>query len=354
MKQTEVLRKIGGILKELSDQYEYLKNEKEDLNDLEIELFTANANFLTDHIEILRKLNFQNRSIQKIAEKPEVIITPDNSKEKFFEPVVQQIKPAFVPEAKILPEPAKPAENEVPINLTEDIFTPEINLEPEDSGDSYSYTRQDEPETIRHELVLDENLNWDEDDEELPVAEAVEEPAEEEVITFAEPEVVEPKVAPVVEEDKKEEIAPIIRTEEIKPPIIVEEVKPQEKIEEVKPVVIEPEPVKKVEAPAHEILTFNQKISSQLADKAAAEQTAIKPISDIKLAITLNDKLLFVKDLFNGYSLAYSEAVDILNRFNTFDEATRFLNVNYVTKNNWESKPETTEKFYALLKRRYA
>jgi hypothetical protein len=80
----------------------------------------------------------------------------------------------------------------------------------------------------------------------------------------------------------------------------------------------------------------------------------VKPISDIKLAITLNDKLLYVKDLFNGYNLAYSEAIEILNRFNTFEEATRFLKTNYVTKNNWEGKPATTEKFYALLKRRYA
>jgi hypothetical protein len=58
--------------------------------------------------------------------------------------------------------------------------------------------------------------------------------------------------------------------------------------------------------------------------------------------------------LFNGYNLAYSEAIEILNRFNTLEEAMRFLKTNYVVKNNWESKPATTEKFYELLKRRYA
>jgi hypothetical protein len=105
-----------------------------------------------------------------------------------------------------------------------------------------------------------------------------------------------------------------------------------------------------------EVITRNQKISAQLGDKAVSktDQASIKPISDIKLAITLNDKLLYVKDLFNGYNLAYSEAVEILNRFNTFEEAQRFLKTNYVTKNNWEGKAATAEKFYALLKRRYA
>lgn len=351
MKQTEVLKKIGGILKELYDQYEYLKNEEDDLNDLEIELFTANANFLTDHIEILRKLNFQNRNIKKIADKPEISIANTNNKEKFFEPVVQQIKPPFAPEPKILTEPVKPAEVETPAS---DTPTPHINLEPEDSGDTFSFTRQEEPETIRHELILDETMNWDEDDEELSIVEEIIEPEEEEeIISITEPEVVEAETVPIIEEEeKKEEIIPVIKAEEIKP----EQNTPEIKIEEIKPVVIEPAPLKKAEAPVHEIFTINQKISSQLADKAgsATEQLSIKPISDIKLAITLNDKLLFVKDLFNGYSLAYSEAIDILNRFSSFEEATRFLNVNYVTKNNWESKPETTEKFYALLKRRYA
>ena len=85
-----------------------------------------------------------------------------------------------------------------------------------------------------------------------------------------------------------------------------------------------------------------------------AEQTQIDKIADLKKAITLNEKLLYIKDLFNGYSLAYSEAIEILNRFTSLNEADLFLKKNYVVKNNWDGKPETTAKFYALLQRRYA
>jgi hypothetical protein len=136
------------------------------------------------------------------------------------------------------------------------------------------------------------------------------------------------------------------QTEEVKaeePPVeAVAEKKPAGKTEEAKD--------------ENEVITRNQKISSQMGDKGLSktEQLSIKPISDIKLAITLNDKLLYVKDLFNGYNLAYSEAIEILNRFNTFEEAQRFLRTNYVTKNNWEGKQATADKFYALLRRRYA
>jgi hypothetical protein len=110
------------------------------------------------------------------------------------------------------------------------------------------------------------------------------------------------------------------------------------------------EPVKAKE----DVLTINERMSVQRSGSTHHTEQAVQPVTNLKAAITLNDKLLFIKDLFNGYSLAYSEAIEILNRFNTFEEANRFLTKNYTAKNNWDSKPETAEKFYALLKRRYA
>jgi hypothetical protein len=59
MNQQEILKKIGGIIAELKDQYSYLEASSDSLNALELELFMANANFLTDHIEILKKIQSQ-------------------------------------------------------------------------------------------------------------------------------------------------------------------------------------------------------------------------------------------------------------------------------------------------------
>jgi hypothetical protein len=319
MKQKEVFKKIGGIIKELSDQYEYLETVIDDLNDLELELFVSNAHFLTDHIEILCKLNLQNKIKRPaVTEKPEL-----SYQQKYFEPVVQQMKHATgLMDIKPPKAPAKPVEAETIkpeiIKLAEDTPVPQIDLGADSREDTYSYIRE-EPKTIRHELILDEATNWD-DDELTPVEEEIKEPEEQE----------EPEI-PVIAEEVDEPVETI----DLNP--VIEEVKP--------------EPVK-TDTAEEEVVTINQKMSAQAALKT--EQQSIKPISDIKLAITLNDKLLYVKDLFNGYNLAYSEAIEILNRFNTFEEASRFLKTNYVTKNNWESKPSTTEKFYALLKRRYA
>jgi len=344
MKQKEVFKKIGGIIQELSDQYEYLKTVPDDLNDLELELFVANAHFLTDHIEVLCKLNLQNRTKRSVEkpEKTEKTEKPEIAYEqKYFEPVVQQMKhnsdkaeekkekeplkaiePEKIPAGKVAETPKKET-RQVDLEISannqhEEYEAPEIDLTSAAPADSYSFIRE-EPETIRHELILDDEMDPDED------------------------ETLELEKEPVKETKKRKFVLPA--TEESVPEIT------NEKSAEIKQ-----EPAKAMPHAEDKILTINQKMSSQLQDKGLghAEQLTIKPISDIKLAITLNDKLLYVKDLFNGYNLAYSEAIEILNRFNTFEEATRFLKTNYVTKNNWESKPATTEKFYALLKRRYA
>jgi uncharacterized protein with NRDE domain len=95
-------------------------------------------------------------------------------------------------------------------------------------------------------------------------------------------------------------------------------------------------------------------MSAQINAKARRVTEHTQPVTDLKQAITLNDKLLYIKDLFNGYNLAYSEAIDILNRYNSMEEADKFLKSNYAVKNAWENKQATVDKFYELLKRRYA
>jgi hypothetical protein len=347
MKQLDVFKKIGGILKELNDQYNYLEAESSELNELELELFVANAHFLKDHAEILRRLHERANPVQPVpvAEKPEPAIEiskpiplppppapiekkPEPITEpRYFEPVVQQ-KPVVenklelspdIPAAPVQP-PYNPVQNELePQPIQEEQSAPSIDLKVENTGDTYSFERH-EPEPVKEELEIEQATEWeDEEDhfeqeeltEQLPLAGVDTQPAPEPepAFTATDPEPVTDHAnnSKAVTDDK--------------------------------------------------VLTINQKISALKAEKDKAATTTspatVLPITDLKSAINLNDKLLYIKDLFNGYSLAYSEAVEIANRFNSFDEAERFLKTNYEAKNNWEAKPITAQKFYALLKRRY-
>lgn len=309
MKQQEVFKKIGTILKELNDQYHYLAENESEMNDLELELFVANAHFLADHSGVLRKLNIN---------KPEPPKQLPATEPRFFEPVVQQATPPIVEE-----EPAKEEKEKAPVIAkkmeinVQDNPVPHIDLRGDDTGTDYSYIRQEEPPVIRHELKLEDIPNIEQDDEE------------------PEPDEMRHPIHPIPEPPK----AAAPKVEVTPPPIAKEPLRPQVDTDE-----------------KEGMLTINQRISAQINANASrnAEHTSAQPISDLKQAITLNDKLLYIKDLFNGYNLAYSEALDILNRFNSFDEAENFLKTSYAAKNNWDAKPTTVEKFYALLRRRYS
>jgi hypothetical protein len=342
MKQPEVFKKIGGIIQEIQEQYEYLQASAENLNDLELELFVANTHFLKDHAEILRKLNLLKQAELPIGnEKPQIAETPKPVEEKkpteenkptvgepkYFEPVVQQkaiestpFKPEVFnpPATDATPFELAPPVNEEPV--------PQINLNNGTDTDSYSFERE-EPKTIRHELTLNEAETWDEE-EDVPWDEYEGDKSEK---PYMESAVIEPEVQ-VTEAEQ-----PIPTNPE---PVIYNQPKTH----------AEPEPVEEDKP-----LSLNQRIAAQLKEKqATAEQPVEAPITDIKAAISLNDKMLFIKELFHGYPLAYSEAIEIVNRFKSFEEADRFLKANYVIKNDWEAKKAASEKLYALLKRRYA
>jgi hypothetical protein len=277
MKQQDIFKKIGAIIKELSEQYEYLEAADNHLNDLELELFVANANFLTDHVEILYKMNLQGS--QRLLESRE-----QKSEQKFFEPVVQQVTYDVVAEEEL---EAKTEEKE-PEHVEEPVAQQEVHHE--ETPQILAPTEGPAPIAIEPAPEEEPAFDWQRENHTEPVA-----------------------------EEKGPELT--YAAEEPSQPA--------------------PEPEK-------EVVTINDKIAEK------AEPTPEPPLSDLKQGITLNDKLLFVKDLFNGYNLAYSEAIEILNRYSNFEDASRFLKTNYVTKNNWDSKPATTEKFYALLKRRYS
>jgi hypothetical protein len=314
MKQQEVFKKIGNIIKELNEQYEYLEGNGGQLNDLEIELFVANAHFLADHSEVLQKLNLQHSSAPVTEPKPVV-----KSEEKYFEPLVQQVKPSVevtAPEAASPPPDtsAKPVKADTVNTHADDNPTPHIDLGANGADDDFSYIRQ-EPDIIRHELNLHDIPNWEDEEDEGFVNEELLHHEEETIDT--------PPVTPVKEEP-------------------------------VKPVTEKPITEVEVENTKEEPLTVNQKMSAQLNNTGSrVTEQHTQTINDLKSAITLNDKLLYIKDLFNGYNLAYSEAIDILNRLETFEEADKYLQNSYAVKNNWGSKQTTVDKFYSLLKRRY-
>lgn len=303
MKQQEIFKKIGVILKELSDQYDYLEAEENHFNELELELFVANVNFLNDHIEILYKLNLQVNNNQQNSV---------SNEQKYFEPVVQSLNYSQNNSEEVVSEQSQTTEH-----ISNGAFEERPVAKPENDLELIA-------ENTPHHWESEEFSNTDEALDEAQNTYLENEKQFDEIFNTIKPANTETEISQPTTNSFTEAYHQTSPLEAFTPVSTNEE----------------------------QAITINQQIAQPVAE--STDQLSGPPISDIKQGITLNDKLLFVKELFNGYNLAYAEAVEILNRFSTFDEASKFLNTNYVTKNNWAGKPETTEKFYALLRRRYA
>ncbi|MCG8410869.1 MAG: hypothetical protein MI739_06260 [Bacteroidales bacterium] len=74
-----------------------------------------------------------------------------------------------------------------------------------------------------------------------------------------------------------------------------------------------------------------------------------KPIKDINTAIGLNDKFIFIRELFNGDKESYHETIQVLNNFDTFDNAFNFLTQNF----DWNAEDANFVKLTELVRRKY-
>ncbi len=304
MNKKQIFKKVGGIISELNEQFEYLSQNPDNLNELELDLFAANANFLSEHISILLKLNASSGEIIK-----------DN--------IVSEIK-----EEEIIPV--------APVNI--ELMDEEVYVEDvEDLEDAEEVSKPDWKFSIENESVVSfdfEDKNTDElfdrplTEEELRV---INEKTQLKIITEPESD---------VHWDNRQELENL-------PPVISEE-----PAEVVQVDTTEFEPVSIVEEETQP-LTLNEVLSAQSSLNTVSSQFNQRQSKDLKGLISLNDKLQFVRDLFNGYSLAYTEAIELLDRFDSFEAADNFLKQNYAAKNSWAEKQDVADKFYEILNRRF-
>lgn len=70
---------------------------------------------------------------------------------------------------------------------------------------------------------------------------------------------------------------------------------------------------------------------------------------DIRTIIGINDKYLFISDLFNDDKAAFDEAIKEINQCNNEEEAIEWINVNLHATYNWSTDNETTQSFYDMV-----
>ncbi|MDQ7948286.1 MAG: hypothetical protein REI78_13445 [Pedobacter sp.] len=339
MRQEDLFRKLGLILKELNEQYEFLAENPQQLSELELELFQANANFLADHVQIIKKINLNGNPVQNDTVMPSL---QDEQEEPAFAEEESQL------ETVTFDEPSETEENEVvePAVPQLDLIEEEV-FKLDQSPSTFEFILNDHSEHERFEFEeksVDELFN-------RPLSEA-----EEQIL--AQKMKLREKMAMEADSMEDDEIGPEPFLVTAKPVPVEEEqtaiVQPDEApagispedLDLEKPKVNHQEPV---EDPNYKP-TLNELLAKGNENINAVSRPAIK---DLKQAISLNDKLLYIKDLFNGYNLAYAEAIEVANKLPNFEAADNFFQKNYAVKNNWAEKQATVDQFYSLLNQRF-
>ncbi|HSA04806.1 MAG TPA: hypothetical protein P5145_04350 [Tenuifilaceae bacterium] len=151
---------------------------------------------------------------------------------------------------------------------------------------------------------------------------------------------------PTISEKKEEVVVEKPKPEPQKPSVI-----PSAKLEET----LKPEQTDHAQG---EILAEKFQGKQKFRNEIIAEHTTKldmstklqnKPIGDLTKAIGINDKFLFIKELFNGDSARYSETISHLNSFADLNDAIIYLQDNF----EWAESNEYAAKFIDLVRRKF-
>ena len=154
-----------------------------------------------------------------------------------------------------------------------------------------------------------------------------------------EPQVVEKVVEKIVE--KPVEVIKEVVVEKpvvVAAPVFPEKPEEPETIQE-EPVAEEPvkeEPVKEDPAPAKE--------------EVASPKAAVygKAVDDIRQAISLGDRFLYQRELFNQNAELMQKTLTELNELGSFDEA-----IQYISRFGWDTESNSYQQFIVALHRRF-
>ena len=143
------------------------------------------------------------------------------------------------------------------------------------------------------------------------------------------------------------------RKEEIPKKEVIVEKSTSEPADDVKPVIKEPNlsPSKKADILKEKQTTIADKFMNG-DDKSVAAKIQKNPISDLRLAIGVNDKFLFIKELFEGNLDSYNEAIRALNSFTEKEKAQNFLN-DLNKQYNWPEDSFYGAKLSELVERKF-
>jgi hypothetical protein len=97
--------------------------------------------------------------------------------------------------------------------------------------------------------------------------------------------------------------------------------------------------------------TLNAKLRNN--ESSLFEKHSNSRIEDIKTAISMVQKFLFINELFKGDAVEFNKALEALNKAINHRLALDMLQNNYANKYNWDPEKDEVKEFYKLVERKF-
>jgi hypothetical protein len=106
------------------------------------------------------------------------------------------------------------------------------------------------------------------------------------------------------------------------------------------------------EAVVNNHTSLNEKLKQSKID--LGDTLTEVPVRDLRKAIGVNDRFLFINELFRGDEATYERSIKTINSFSIFAEAEYWIQRELKVKNGWDTGNEIVTLFYQLVKRRFS
>ncbi|MBX3255801.1 MAG: hypothetical protein KF862_16825 [Chitinophagaceae bacterium] len=166
------------------------------------------------------------------------------------------------------------------------------------------------------------------------------------------------EVAEALEEKPAEPLAEALEEKPAEP--LAEEVKSQEPVverkrfnvlEEVPTLAHQPQVKELNEVIGFREPSLNERLHQPKVE--LAEKLKDEPLKDIKKAIGLNDRYIFITELFRGDEAMYERSLKTINHFTIYPEAEFWIQRELKLKLGWKEDHPSVKQFDQLVKRRF-
>lgn len=305
-----IKEEIDILIDTIREQHDILKEYKGKIPQIELDIVMSNVRDLYEYLTELNKINNLRKNQMPVEVSQEII-----------EKIAVSRKEKSITEAAI---EEKPETKKELIEFSE-IETKEV------------FIHESIPVIEEQQVIVEEFIKED-------ITDLVETVITETVVTE---EKIEPEVNAPLEE----------KAEEVKVTEIKKETKESKKTSKSEKAAIidlfaESDKTSLSDKFKDEKKSLNEKLGEDKKEKSLADKILKKPIKDLKTAIGINDKFIFINELFKGSLQEYNKAIETINSFATDKEAFLFIE-ELKEKYNWEEKPDIYVKLEDFVLRKF-